>query len=315
VTAQLGFRGQWGGRALDVSADGRLTAAAWGGRVVICQTDEPGQMELDTGGGGRGVVMADVRGLRFLPGATDRAVSLVVADAAGPVAVYRVAEDGTTNRLDLCPAGAPPTRGLDVSPDGRLLALGDEAGSLTVWRLGPGGTVQVPAVARRDAHAGRVAALAFSPDSKSLVTAGADRKVRVWAVAADGPVADAPTEFDVRLPPKSVAFHPDGRHVAVAMSDTAGAAFSDARGGGGVAVVDLVRHLVIDVATGTPGVTQVAITPDGASLVAACEDLSLRFTAATTEQALHAAEAAVGRNLTPAEWDRYVGRRLTRAPR
>jgi WD40 repeat protein len=71
------------------------------------------------------------------------------------------------------------------SPDGRLLASGDEAGEVRVWNM-PHGTLRyVLPVRGRNVHA-----LAFSPDGKFLLTAAAGEgggDINVWKAATGKP--------------------------------------------------------------------------------------------------------------------------------
>jgi WD40 repeat protein len=62
------------------------------------------------------------------------------------------------------------------SPDGREFASADAAGHALVFELEHG-----KVVAQLDGHEGIVSALAFTPDSKRIVTAGHDGLVRIWA--------------------------------------------------------------------------------------------------------------------------------------
>ncbi len=63
-----------------------------------------------------------------------------------------------------------------------------------------------------DGGAGIVRSVAFSPDSRRLVTGGDTRLPTLWDVAARRPLRTF--EVDYRLPVSSVAFSPDGRTVA-----------------------------------------------------------------------------------------------------
>jgi hypothetical protein len=70
-------------------------------------------------------------------------------------------------------------RRLRLSPDGQTLAVGDDDGFVRIVRLD---TFEV--VATFPAHAGRVSDLDFSPDSRTLLTAGRDGTIRYWDIAA-----------------------------------------------------------------------------------------------------------------------------------
>jgi WD40 repeat protein len=92
------------------------------------------------------------------------------------------------------------------SPDGRLLASGDEAGEVRVWDL-PGGALRYVLPAQGAA----VHALAFSPDGKSLVTAtvhGEVGDVNIWEAATGKPAGT------LKGHPQGVfevSFFPDGK--------------------------------------------------------------------------------------------------------
>jgi hypothetical protein len=66
-------------------------------------------------------------------------------------------------------------RKLRVSPNGKLLALGDEEGLIRIVSLE---TLEVVATFR--AHIGRISDLDFKPDSRILLSAGRDGSIRFW---------------------------------------------------------------------------------------------------------------------------------------
>jgi WD40 repeat protein len=74
-------------------------------------------------------------------------------------------------------AASTVVRKLRISPDGKLLALGDEEGFVRVIRLD---TFEV--IASIPAHGGRISDLDFSPDSGILLSVGRDRLLRFWDV-------------------------------------------------------------------------------------------------------------------------------------
>jgi WD40 repeat protein len=63
------------------------------------------------------------------------------------------------------------------SPDGQLLAAGNENGRVRLWTVG-GRLVRV-----LDGHQGPVWSLSFAPDGKTLATAGQDGTARLWELA------------------------------------------------------------------------------------------------------------------------------------
>ena len=73
---------------------------------------------------------------------------------------------------------AAVVRRLRLSPDGQMLAVGDDDGLVRIVRLD---TFEVTATFT--AHAGRVSDLDFSPDSRTLLTAGRDGSIKYWDIA------------------------------------------------------------------------------------------------------------------------------------
>ena len=69
-----------------------------------------------------------------------------------------------------------------LADDGRTLAVAGEATSIRVLDV-----ITARELARLDGHEGGVTALGFAPGGTRLVSAGSDRTVRVWALAAREP--------------------------------------------------------------------------------------------------------------------------------
>ena len=80
-----------------------------------------------------------------------------------------------------------------LSPDGRHLACGSEAGRIDLWDLGPLDAAYA-SVGERQLHGHRdlVAALAFSPDGSKLVSGSDDSTLRLWDVVSGQPLWRAP---------------------------------------------------------------------------------------------------------------------------
>ena len=152
-----------------------------------------------------------------------------------------------------------PVSSVAFSPDGRIVAAGDSAGTVIVWDLAD------PARLRHvlAAHAGSVSSVAFSPDGRTLATGSFDGRVILWDLA------DL-TRLRQFLVPRagsvfSVAFSPDGHTVAA--GDSAGI----------VIVWDLADparpQQLRSSQTGRAGsVFSVAFSPDGRALATANDD-------------------------------------------
>ena len=68
-------------------------------------------------------------------------------------------------------------RRLSLSPDGRLLACGDDLGKIELWNWKEGQLLRV-----FYGHKSDIKALAFSPDGGTLVSGSSDGTVRLWAI-------------------------------------------------------------------------------------------------------------------------------------
>lgn len=94
---------------------------------------------------------------------------------------------------------------IEVSPDGRFAATSNLDGTVTIHNLTPG-VFEPPFTLR--GHAGQVWGIAFTPDSKQIVTTSRDTTVRLWDIEARKEVA---TIGKHPTTPYSVAVSPDGR--------------------------------------------------------------------------------------------------------
>jgi WD40 repeat protein len=111
------------------------------------------------------------------------------------------------------------------SPDGQRLAavvkagsraapigiiIEDKGASIRVWDLGTGKSA-LPVTGLKPS----VARVVFSPDGKSLATAGADKVVRVWDAGSGQELSALPSPNAVGV----VAFSPDGKSLAGGCED------------------------------------------------------------------------------------------------
>jgi eukaryotic-like serine/threonine-protein kinase len=141
-------------------------------------------------------------------GAAGHILAMAVGDE---IHVVRQAQslDGATVAANL-----GSIRRLAVSPDGRLLALGREDGTIVVWDVGAGRVLQA-----LGGHALAVFDVAFvpSPSGARLVSVGGDGLIKIW-----DPVAGGQTLFPAAGRSGavySVAVRPDGRQIATGGED------------------------------------------------------------------------------------------------
>ena len=141
---------------------------------------------------------------------------------------------------------------LAISPDGTLLATGARDGAVRLWEAaGQRPLVQWPACEEA------VTALAFSPDSRELFAAGAERTVRRWLIQE--PSTPRPVgRWPVAAPVSTLAVAPDGRTLAMAVGGRLG--LHDAQSGDALPGSEFpYRDLTL---------RALAFAPDGRSLAA-----------------------------------------------
>ncbi len=102
----------------------------------------------------------------------------------------------------------PVTAGSRGTPAGLLIR--DTGASVRIWDLETLETTR-PVQGLQSS----VARVVFSPDGKRLATAGADKVVRIWDLAAEQELAALPNSDRVRV----VAFSPDGKQLAAGCQD------------------------------------------------------------------------------------------------
>jgi WD40 repeat protein len=110
-----------------------------------------------------------------------------------------------------------PVHSVAISPDGSLVATGNDDATVTLWN------VHHPAAPRRTAvltgHANSVWAVAFSPDGQTLLTGGTDRTAILWDISTPSSAGPLSTLTGHTGGVRAVAFSPDGNTVATGSWD------------------------------------------------------------------------------------------------
>jgi WD40 repeat protein len=152
--------------SLRFSPDGlRLVAASQNGRVAVL----------------------GARRLRMLREFHCSRTTLRLAAFASPEEIVTVGFDGNLGLWNLrtesliwsSPEASASTPAVDVTTDGRFVALGSFDAAITLWDLSTRESLQFPA-----AHARPVVSVAFSPDGSTLASGSLDGSVRLWQIAS-----------------------------------------------------------------------------------------------------------------------------------
>ena len=181
-----------------------------------------------------------------------------------------LAYNAALERVAVPPGSNAPNYAVDYSPDGKHIALGGiwfnygptdyhnlrlvDAGDRTIIRSMQGHL--------RSPNNGGTLSVRFSPDGTLLGSSGHDSFVRLWQVG-DGALRRS-INFDNAYSVDSVAFSPDGTHIAAARTGT-GAQVKV----WSVATGALVRTFDVGPAESNTTFNKVVWTPDGTHVVAA----------------------------------------------
>jgi WD40 repeat protein len=302
-------------RRWDVRAQRQLSSAVRSGRALpptaVLSPDPVARVAYSGDGrfivtGGARLALWDAgtgRWLADLP-ASGRTSALAVSPDGARVAGVRTLPNGGPAGIQLwsLPSrtrsgglleGSEGAGDIAFSPDGRLIAgaLGDR---VRLWDVANGDRVADLNLDTRSFE--RLTVLAFSPDGRLLATADgiAPGHLRIWDVARRRPVGDPMTTPDgIQL----MAFGGDGVVLATASGQD-----------NTIRLWDLANRTEFadPLALHTDRVDGLAFSPDGSLLASASRDGTARLWASPTGWIAEACRIA-GRNLTRAEWDRYVG--------
>jgi WD40 repeat protein len=207
------------------------------------------------------------------------------------------------------------------SPNGKYVVSGSDDETARVWNATTGSEISrmrhwagpiTDSTVNLSPNQGTVRAVAFSPDSKYVVSGGCDQRdaittictaaiVRVWEAATGHEIGHIEHADQVN----AVAFSPDGRFVISGSWD------------GTARVWEAKTGLEIARTTYKGAVLAVAFSPDGKSVITAgcdepgppgtCNQGSARTWIWQSNDLIANACARVTRNLTRAEWEEYIG--------
>ncbi|HEU5352924.1 MAG TPA: P-loop NTPase fold protein [Actinocrinis sp.] len=157
---------------------------------------------------------------------------------------------------------AEPGSAVTFSPDGRLLAAGDDRGTIRIWDVSPTGANLLGA---HDSGVGAVRKIVYAPDGRLFAYIGDDGTA---FVRSHDSLAAANQVTDDTVTALSLAFPPDSRRLAVGTTE------------GAVQVYDLTAPLprLITTYSGHSGPAYgVAYSPDGSNLTTAGDDGAIRL--------------------------------------
>ncbi len=230
--------------ALAFSEDGKLLASASEDRSArlwdVATGKELKRLRYEERFGG------EVNRIRFLPGGRR-----LVASSYASVRVWDVASGEEVGKMPGGPAGL-----LDLSPDGKTLAMSGENGQIVLRQLGTGKRLLTP-----EGHQRPVGSVALSPDGKTLATGSWDETLRLWETGTGKELRRHQLAFNVQL-----AFTPDGKTILAGSYDGLLRTYDAATG------KELRRFLAHK-----GGVRRVVMSPGGETFATAGEDKAIRL--------------------------------------
>lgn len=147
-------------------------------------------------------------------------------------------------------ASEEPLTGVWFSLDGRQLVSADLANHLTLWQIPEDGSPNAIQIDTIQAHGAAVLDADFTPDGQRLVTASADKTVRIWQMS---PVAPAP------MPVTTVAIGANG-------------AIASAGWEGKIQMMDSNGAITTEFLAHPMPINALAFSPDGLTLAAGSDD-------------------------------------------
>src|SRR6185369_14275678 len=116
--------------------------------------------------------------------------SLLASGAHREVKIWRRPKDAQKFRL--MPVARKEVLAVAASPDGKWMATGGDDGRIKIWNVANGKLAK-----NLTGHQGAIRSLKFSGDNALLVSAAADKALRVWGVPAGKPLAQARSDSSI----------------------------------------------------------------------------------------------------------------------
>ena len=204
--------------------NGELVSGSDDGTVRLWNVPEARQIRQFNGGGGQITsVSVSPDDQLLVAGSSDKTLKLWEIDTGQLLTTFEGHEDLVWT--------------VSFSPDGQTIASGSEDRTVRLWNV-LDGTLSETFVG----HTDRIWSVAFNPDGTQLASGSWDGMVRVWQTTSQIPAADQPGQppnlgnFEIPGNPAaatlfaiyerevlSVAYSPDGRLLAIGLSDARGA--------------------------------------------------------------------------------------------
>ncbi|MCB0165199.1 MAG: TIR domain-containing protein [Anaerolineae bacterium] len=259
---------------------------------------------------------------------------LAAGDGDGAVWLWDVTEPAEASPQSLL-SHESVVLSLAFSPDGHWLASGDLEGQINLWDLTAGVPEPQPLPST---HLEGISGLAFNPNGQSLASASFDGLVNLWSLDTLEP---QPLPLENTLDVETLTFSPDGQYLLIGggdnnvglvwrwdLAEAEGVALRGHRGrvfslafspngqtlasasfDGTVQLWDIEAPMVSPtiLSDHQDGVRSVSFSADGQWLATTGDDFSLKLWIAQTQTLADRACRQVRRNLTPLEWQQYLG--------
>lgn len=149
-----------------------------------------------------------------------------------------------------------PCYGLAFSPDGKILATGDDTARIYLWDMKTGKKIRE--FPRDKGHQRGIQTLSFSPDGKKLASVGKDGQVRIWNTAGGHPIASI---VEVGINYYGAEFMPSGTFVSATLE-------------GAVSMFDgkTFKKIVTLPTPNKTGINALTLSLDGTNVIAAARD-------------------------------------------